>query len=198
MLSETQIVRLLEAEDYRHLVERILCNGRCRSVVARRTLTRPQTARLAALGLGLQRLCELAYRARKCADGLADRLLAAQRLDGLFADEGASIESKLAVSGAALRGLIMWIDLNRMSGRSVDRAASDAIARGFAALAERFGGGIDVHTDAVGWAIVLWQLGDVPTFRRALPVEDLLALLDESQADLMEDELSRFAQAMAA
>ena len=198
MISQNQIVRLLDGKEYRHLVERILSNGRCRSSAARSALTSQTAAEPAALGLGLQRLLELTYRPSPAADRICDRLIHMQQPDGLFTDSETRHESLLAASAVALRALVMWIDLQRHAGRGVAVGASDAVSRGITALAERFSGGIDAHTDAVGWAIVLWQLGDVPAFRRAIPIDQLLEQLDESGTDLLEDELSRFAHAMAA
>jgi len=198
MISQNQIARLLECQEHRHLVDRVLSNGRCRSNAARRALSREGALASAALGLGLQRLVELTYRPSAIADRVCAQLIAMQRPDGLFTNSNIQHESLLSASAVAVRALTMWIDLQRHAGRGVTAGASDAVSRGIAALAGRFLGGIDAHADAVGWAVVLWQLGDVPAFRRAVPTDRLLERLDESAADLLEDELSRYAHAMAA
>src|SRR4029453_197859 len=118
MISQNQIVRLLDGKEYRHLVERILSNGRCRSSAARSALTRQTTAEPAALGLGLQRLLELTYRPSPTADRICARLMHMQQPDGLFADSETRHESLLAASAVALGAVVLWIEFQRHAGRA--------------------------------------------------------------------------------
>ena len=74
----------------------------------------------------------------------------------------------------------------------------DEILLGLAALADMYTNRFSPKADGAGWAIVLWQLGDVEAFRKHLHVDELLANLSESALDSIEDELSRYAHAMAA
>lgn len=77
-------------------------------------------------------------------------------------------------------------------------SAAEPIRRGLEALSGLARQGGSAKGDGVAWAIVLWQLGDLAEFRRALNVDQLLHGLGESDADLVEDELCRYARAMAA
>lgn len=199
MISQNQILRLVEAHEYRQLVDRILTNGRCRSQLARGMLNRPEAVPASALGLALQRLAELTYRPSELAEILARRLATLQRPDGLFGHGiSPSNETLLAATATAVRGLMTTASHGPNASLEFCGPISIAIDRGLAALAQRYGDGQHVGVDAVGWAIVLWQLGDVPEFRRLVPVDDLLAMLDESETDVVEDELCRYAHAMAA
>lgn len=200
MISQNQIFRLIEAEEFRQLIQRVLSNGRCRSPLVLRVLSQPDVAASAAIGLALQRLGELTYRPSQLAASLSRRLLGMQQSNGLFGSaEDPSTESLLVATATALRGLITWTAQVQASGSEVDHPTSLAIDRGLNALAEVYSdASTDVNHDAVAWAIVLWQLGDMAEFRHIVPIKDLLEMLDDSAADLVEDELCRYAHAMAA
>ncbi len=208
MISQHQIARLIEAHEYRQLIERILSNGRCRSAMAKRMLTKSDAAPAASLGLSLQRLSEITYSPTELAGSLTRRLLSLQRDDGFFAEGNQTEASTLAATAVALRGLItfnaqqQWThSVNRLSlnpTTDVLTAITAAINLGLAALANEYEKSHAPDTLAAGWAIALWQLGDVADFRRLISINDLLTALDESATDLVEDELSRYAHAMAA
>ena len=199
MISQNQIVRLAEAQEHLQLLNRVLSNGRCRSGAVRRVLCRPGIVAPASLGLALQRLSEITYRPTTEADRLSRQLIACQRSDGFFGShEHATTEEVLAATAAAVRGLMTTAAQRRAAGMEVNRSISESIERGLRALAHQYSQGVEPQTEAVGWALVLWHLGDVAEFRRDICVSDLLAMLDESAADLLEDELARYAHAMAA
>ncbi len=200
MISQNQILRLVEAQEHRQLVVRVLANGRCRSEMARRVLTSPHAAPVASLGLALQRLGEIEYQHSGATDRLVCRLLDMQRDDGLLGQSDQPVDDALiGASAAALRGLMMWAAADRGNHNGLARSANRAVAHGLDALRHLY----VLHSAknaafGAGWAIALWQLGDVEAFRKAIPVKDLLATLDESSAELVEDELCRYAHAMAA
>lgn len=179
MLSPNQIDRLIAAEHYSHLIRRILDNGRCCGPATERLLTHPEARPICGLGLALQRLAELAYCRSACADRVAARLLALQSHDGLF---GLSLRRNLVVSIAstavAIRGLECWRDLQPLSNTALDRAVSRAIERGASAIAHCGSQALrnDGH-QALGWVVVLWQLGDSPALRAAAQMQQLRELV---------------------
>src|SRR5690606_19629896 len=175
MLSQRQIMRLVDAEEYKVLVERILANGRCPSGMTRQLLTRPEVAAPAGIGLTLQRLTELTYGPSPVANHLARRLLAMQRRDGLFGyGSEPTNELLLAATAAALRGMLAWVEQHRAMHQAVPVWVENTINLGLDALAAKFNEKPNMIADAVGWAIVLWQLGDQEAFRSRVPVAELL------------------------
>ena len=225
MLAANQIARLLESKDFAQLVDRILTNGRCRSLLARQMLRQAGVVKVAAIGLGLQRIIELTYRPTPMADSLATMLLELQLESGLFnvvldgdgcGDERRSavapfrpgavapVREQLGVLGAsavAIHGLIRWRRQSECARAANLAVASTAVERGLDAIAEVF----DRHKEtgqwadfAVDWAIVLWQLGDIEAFRARVPIDELLDMLDAGDANLLHDELCKHAQAVAA
>lgn len=201
MISQHQIVRLLETKEFRQLIERILANGRCRSVLARRVLARPEAAEVAALGLAIQRLCEITYRPAPQTAALVSRLLQHQRPDGTFATAPTGDENAiLASTSVAIRALIAHRSQAAAFGTPAAAPVDHAIARGVNMLATAAMQRLDhEHIDSpAAWAIILWQLGDVDQFRNRVSTESLLELLDQAGAEIIEDELTRYAHAMAA
>lgn len=199
MISHVQIDRMIELKEYRRLVERILDNGRSRSNMAKRVLSRPEAAGPAALGLSLQRLAELTYAPTATADRIARRLVVMQRRDGLFGyGSDTPYETLLAATAAAVRGLIDYAGHLRASGQPLNPSVNQALERGMDALANSFASLTNTTNGALGWAIVLWQLGDVQAFRQRVPVHQLLAMLNHAAVELIDDDLSRLATAMAA
>jgi hypothetical protein len=197
MISQSQIDRLLGSEDYGRLIERILSNGRCRSIVARDTLRQPGALLPAALGLALQRITELTYRPAPLADRLALSLVAIQREDGMFGSDSASAPAELAATAIALRGLIGWIACRPTRADEHVQESRSAVARGLQALSRR-SRAPDLQVDALGWAIALWQMGDLVEFRSAVAIEKLLQAVGDCGAELIEPDLRRYARAMAA
>ena len=201
MISQHLIVRLIEAREYRQLIDRILANGRCRSPLAKRTLMRPEAAEVAAIGLAIQRICEITYRPAPQAAALVERLLQLQREDGKFnAATGADHEVILAATAVAIRALISYQDQGSALGLSGDSRVHHANARGVAALERAAASCLNKRMlDAPAcWAIILWQLGDVAEFRQNICVEAILDLLNACGAEIIEEELARYAHAMAA
>src|SRR4051812_35090518 len=120
MISQNQIVRLIQAEEFRQLIDRILANGRCNSAIAKRVLRQVEVAAPAALGLAIQRLSELTYGASRFAEVLASRLALMQGTDGMFGGGAqAPPESRLAATAAALRGLITFASQPLSAGANV-------------------------------------------------------------------------------
>lgn len=200
MISMNQIVRLAQAGEHRQLIVRILANGRCRSELARRVLCRADAAPVASLGLALQRLTEILYQRSSAADQVARRIVDLQRCDGLFGDQSQPLDDALlGASAVALRGLITWMAQNQGARDELAAAVAAAIGRGLDALQGLHAQGEKrIAAPGAGWAIVLWQLGDVDSFRAAISVRAVLEMLDEAGADFVEDELCRYAHAMAA
>jgi hypothetical protein len=201
MISQHQIVRLIEAREYRQLTDRILANGRCRSPLARRTLMQPDAAQVAAIGLAIQRVCEMSYRPDASAAGLVHRLLDLQREDGMFKmATGADEPATIAATAVAIRALVTHESLCDGLGLSTGVRINSAICRGLDTLAAAAQHCLAHNRIAspAAWAIVLWQLGDIAEFRNRVSMDALLDLLDATGAELIEDELSRYAHAMAA
>jgi len=228
MLRVSQIMQLLRAEQFSLLVDRVLANGRCRSKLVRQALRQGETVEVAAMGLALQRMLELTYGPTAEGDELVHRLLRLHSTadDSCRGDEGespksdhgdgnvrlsddlfgvadrSSITSRLAASAVAIRGLNAWLQRPRMNRQPSAQLVQSTLHRCLRALATGWLAGpsssVDEHEWMVAWAIVLWQLGDLAEFRNALPVDDLLAMVDHAAPDLLEDDLSHYAHAVAA
>jgi hypothetical protein len=109
MLTLSQIERLLDAGHYGVLLDRVLANGRCHERELRQALRCPGVLAAAALGMALQRVCELSYGPSPLAARLADRLLDLQQVDGGFGpdrDTPAAARDAILASAIALRGLL--------------------------------------------------------------------------------------------
>jgi len=212
MLRVSNIMQLLRAEQFSLVVDRILSNGRCRSRAVRQMLREASFAETAATGLALQRVLELTYGPTAEADDLVHRLLRSQAADGLFGHATGDIDgSRLAGAAVALRGLTAWLQQPRLNRQPPSCMAKEAIERAITALKESWrinrsagshatpDGEIDTPTTTVtAWAIALWQLGDIAEFRQSLPVDELLAMVDHAAPELLEEELSHYAHAVAA
>src|SRR5688572_17121639 len=172
MISQNQIIRHIEAQEFSLLVDRILGNGRCRSQSAQRVLRDPAIAAAAGIGLALQRLAELTYRPTPMADGLVQLLMALQRFDGSFAGP-TSRTLNLAATSTALRGLLTWREQRAAAAIGADFDVDAAIERGLNFLQAAFGEHAHMEDAALGWAIVLWQLGDIEAFRSRVPTDEL-------------------------
>jgi hypothetical protein len=195
MISRLQIQRMVRTGDWSRLVGRILANGRCRSVPARRRLCEHGSARVAGLGLALQRLCEISYGPSDMAAGLAARLIGLQRGDGLFAAEG---EPAPAAAAAAVAGLLAWRDQQSQTAGGPDHDLDRAIAHGIAGIADALSGRGGRRPDRVDVEVVLWQLGRHQAFRRAVPVANLAPAVGTGGRRGGGDDLTRFATAAAA
>jgi len=194
MISQRQIQRMIECGAYRKLVTRVLANGRCQSETARVRLARADAAAPAGLGLALQRLCELAYGPCPTARDAAERLLRLQRRDGLF---GVGADGSIAATAVVLRGLHDWA-ITQPSPVATGRAVRQAIDIAMNALIKRLTAQRDPLPDQTDVAVLLWQLGTVPAFRKAAP-PSLLAMRGGADGDhLRDDDLRRFARAAAA
>jgi hypothetical protein len=224
MLDANQIRRLLDSKEFSQLIDRILMNGRCRSSLTRQMLRKKDVAVVSAIGLGLQRIIELTYRPTPMADALAKQVMDFQDQRGLFRTgmtaNGSGGERRcaaapfatstcgqdftvgvLGASAVALRGLIGWRRQHETNRAFNNLEGSDVIQRGLDGIAGLF----EIQKEsgdwlqyAIDWAIVLWQLGDIEAFRAAVPIDELLDLLDSARAELSDDELCRYAHAVAA
>lgn len=158
MLSLFQIQRLADNENFDQLIRRVLSNGRCLDRTAAERLCGVEACRGAALGLALQRTCELTYGLDPVADALAQRLLSHQRGDGMF---GLPRSPSIAATAIAVRALALW--LAQASEQSPDagavlfsrvEAAVTAATRALARHQDADGSfGDDVDDE-----IALWQL----------------------------------------
>ena len=199
MISRIQIQRMIQIGAWSRLVDRILANGRCRSLPARRRLSEEGTAAVAGLGLALQRLCEITYGPSTLAARLAQRLRRLQREDGLFT---AGCSPSPAATAVAVAGLLAWREQRIAAGAGPDRGLDGAIARGIAAIAEALKRPGQQPPDRVDIEVVLWQLGRHDAFRQAVPLADLAPACVSggrgSGGRRGDDDLTRFAAAAAA
>ena len=195
MISPNQIERMVAANAYGRLVGRILANGRCRSVEARTHLAQPPSAPAAALGLAVQRLCELTYGPSEMTARLVKRLLLLQQPDGRF---GETASPTAAATAVALRGLLAWRDQLEQAHHVLSPALAAAIERGLVALSATLGDDSKSQTDRLDVEIILWQLGRCEAFRQALPAAAISTALGGSPAGGQRDDLARFATAAAA
>ena len=101
MLRLSNIMQLLRAEQFSHLVDRILANGRCRSRAVRRMLREAVVAEAAATGLALQRVLELTYGPTAEADELVHRLLRSQASDACGEADGTPMARARGVAASA-------------------------------------------------------------------------------------------------
>jgi len=195
MISTAQIQRMVQTGAFSRLVGRILANGRCESGPARRRLAEPLSAAPAGIGLALQRLCELTYGPSETAASLAERLLRLQRPDGLF---GAGADASVAAAAVALRGLLDWRQQREDAGAAPDDRLEGAIRRGIDALAAVLARRRTSRLDRVELEVVLWQLGRIRAFRRAVGVVKIAPSPAGPDARGRRDDLTRFATAAAA
>ncbi len=158
MLTVAQIERLVESREFGRLAARIVENGRCdaaEEAEVRRRIDAGCGLEPAALGLALQRMCELTYAPCPPARTPAARLIGSQRADGLWGDGRYSV----AASAMALRGLLDYERLHdecRMTSPNGLEAAIDRGARALTSL-QRVDGSIG--RDGLDNLIVMWQLG---------------------------------------
>ncbi len=198
MLSPSQIGRFITNEDYRRLVDRLLSNGRCHSRRAQAVLHVQESLEVAAIGLGLQRICELAYWPVPEGADLAHRLLRLQPRDGLFGPPHSMPNAApiIAASAVALRGLIEWN--GAFEHREDERPLLErSIDRGLRALASVWSGAA-TSRELVPWAIVLWQLGDSEQALATLPAKWIRSAVAAADPGLLHDDLTRLALTMAA
>jgi hypothetical protein len=201
MMTQERIVQDLERRDYQRLARNLLRNGRCHSRSAEAMLCLPGLVPSVGLGLALQRLSEIAYRPHPLATTFAHRLARMQQQDGLFGTGSAAV----AATAVALRGLVDWLN-EQVDGesREGDAVIRETIARAWKGLARRWTGswrrtGTKTMTaDDACWAVVLWQLGNVPHASAHLPITEIRRALARSSSVLRTDDLSRLALTMAA
>ncbi len=198
MISPNQIARMIEIGSYGRLIGRILSNGRCESRHARQRLEEPTVRAVAAIGLALQRFCELTYGPSAAGAGMARRLIGMQRADGLF---GGGPSAPLAASAVALKGLLAWRRQIQADGQK-DESLDGVIQAGVVALAAALEERRFAEQDAADVEVVIWQLGREVVFRRAAgdgALAELLDRLTDHRHDAVAvDDLARFAHAAAA
>jgi hypothetical protein len=109
MLNLQQIERLIEANQYPHLIQRILANGREVDERVHRALLCPAIVAPAALGLALQRACELSYGPTDVVERIVARLLDLQHANGRFGSDRFTPRATgdaIIATAIALRGLL--------------------------------------------------------------------------------------------
>ncbi|MCP3904342.1 MAG: hypothetical protein GY715_11990 [Planctomycetes bacterium] len=160
MMSIRQIEQMIERKSYRRLVDRLLDNGRCVRHHVRRRLLQPEHLVGTALGLALQRVCEMSYGpceiGARIAEEVRGRLAAAT--DALASP--ATISEALPAATVALRGLADWVgrDDHRVSTAS-DDGRDPTIRRALDAVTAVVGGADLARSDPVAVEIAEWQLG---------------------------------------
>ncbi len=165
MISLTHIERLLTAESYGRLVEKVLSNGRRVNRAVAEHLEVSDAVAAAACGLALQRCCELTYAPTPLAERLAMQLLEMQRNDGHFS-------RSVAASAVALRGLLDYLQHHRDIGETVEAQVSAAIDEGLTAFRRTQSVIGAWRNNAVESTIVLWQLGDNDAFKSVCAVRE--------------------------
>lgn len=199
MLSPVQIVRSVEGRDHRRLVDRLLANGRCHSRLAGDALRQPEALMPAAIGLGLQRICELAYAPVPEGSDLAHRLIRLQRRDGLFGPPHSISGPQHLIAGTAvaLRGMIDW--RHQFQHRDDESALLDqCIDRALDAIAWLFHADADAEVDEAALAVALWQLGDCERAGARLPMAKIRLRITQAAPEFLRDDLPRLALTMAA
>ena len=158
MINLSQIERLLDAESYGRLVDRVLSNGRRVSRAVAKRLEVSDAVTAAACGLALQRCCELTYAPTPLADRLALKLLEMQLTDGHFS-------RSVSAAAAALRGLLDYVQHHRDVGEPVDAQTSAGIVEAMAVFRQTQSVVGVFRDNAVESTIVRWQLGEHEAFR---------------------------------
>lgn len=199
MLNPNQIVRFIDSRNHRMLVDRVLVNGRCHSRLARSLLEQPEIIGVSALGLGLQRVCELAYWAVPEGAELAHRLIRTQRRDGLFvagtSPTTLNASHLMASTAVAARGLIDW--RSQFQHRDEEAALLDAcISRALNALAAACRS--TATADSAALAVVLWQLGDCEQACLRIPLGSIRDSISHASPAFLRDDLPRLALTRAA
>lgn len=192
MVNQNQIRRLVELRSYGRLIERLLPAGRCRSDQAVCDLCRPEASAAAAIGLALQRCCELSYTVTPATKRLADSLAVIRRGDGLFGD---GEQPSVGASAVAIRAMLEWSQLCERSGHGSARLGRE-IDRSIRALAQLQDDEGLIADNPVGSAIALSMLGDQSEFQQSVNVPHLESAIDRSGTVCAQ--LGRYAHAMAA
>ncbi|MHC5114108.1 MAG: hypothetical protein ACYTGP_06740 [Planctomycetota bacterium] len=147
MMSLRQIEQLIERKSYRRLLDRLLDNGRCVRQHVRRRLHEPPYLVGTALGLALQRVCELSYGPSEIGARLAEevRLRLGMAVEALTSANASP--DALASAAVALRGLRDWLgDWGDTEVRALK------VVRGFMDRADV------ARRDPVAVEIARWQL----------------------------------------
>lgn len=188
MINIPRLSHLADTQRFDRMLDEVARNGRPLPLAVRLRLSHAQCLPGAALGLALQRVCELTYRPTEASIRLLEGLLEARRDDGSFGPAAAT-----AVALAALCAVVHQLDAlpGRASPRFIDeeleRRARAAVPGAIAWLAALQDDGDEVDLfdeshglvgDEVDSAIVLWQLGFEPRFTGAIRFADLLDAVD--------------------
>lgn len=161
MISVTAILRLLRAEKYRLVVERVLSNGRLNDPVARKRLCEGKGMRLAALSLGLQRALELEHRLNPELEALAGELMSLQDRDGC--DAGGFCGGDGVATALAIRAIAEALARCGEAEHRLEAALEETLRSGSRWLMERWGDEAQLEeADPVDLSIMLWQLAALP------------------------------------
>lgn len=172
MISQAQILRLVNTAHHARLLQRVLQNGRPCSARIRRRLSDPGLLPVASLALAIQRYIELSYDSRsEEGDRLVARLLAMQGPTGLFGSADCSDDDRTVLTTMAVRTLLDYFAADSgdtvisdpaaaAESSAVRFSAAVALERAARALVERhaIAGMLGGMTDSA--EIIDWQLGD--------------------------------------
>lgn len=205
MIALTQIETMLAHRAFGQLVRRILENGRGASEPIRDRLLRPECVLPAALGLALQRGCELTYGPVPATLRLARRIVRLERPNGLFraADrvvagaDKANRPAGMAAIAVVVRGLIEFTHQLEAAGTDQGRRIGSAAARAIRALAAGQRSSGLIGRDAIDSAIVAWQLGGEAEFRRAVRFDALCRAMGSAAEGLLLCPFARHPRAAA-
>jgi hypothetical protein len=190
MLNLPRLSRLVESGEFERILEEVSRNGRPLPIGVRLRLSEPAGLPPSAMGLALQRVCELTYRPTPLAVALARGILDRQDAGGLFGTLSAtavalaalfSFSDQLALltSAAAAERFGVDEDLARKVRRAVEAAVHRLHRAQEESPAGRLGEPPTLIGDELDSAIVLWQLGLEPRFTAAVRFGELLSAMDE-------------------
>lgn len=125
MLNPSRLARLVEQGQFDRLLDCVLRNGRHASEPVRRRLSDPRALRAAALGLALQRACELAYAPVDEVMNLLDAVRAEQRPEGFFGADADAASTSACTAG--IEAFLQLVGEDHPAARQARAAASAAV-----------------------------------------------------------------------
>lgn len=166
MLSLNRIERLADGGRFGDLLNEVSENGRWLPLPVRLRLADEGSLQTAALGLALQRACELVYRPSPFIASLADRL--SERLT----DQSAPRAAPGAVA-AAMGGLLAFRKYMRATGHAVEPLILTRVEQGlrqgaYALFEAQSAQATGLIGDTIDAAILLWHLAEPLGLRRAI------------------------------
>lgn len=188
MISLPKLVRFTHSQQFDRMFDEVTHNGRGLPLAARLRLSEVEAQPATALGLALQRVCDLTYRPTPASIVLLEGLLERQRSDGSFGG--------VSATAVALGALWSVVDQLRAlpgspSPHFIDQSLEDglngAVGQALAylksvqdgqAASRLFDEPDGLIGDEIDSAIVLWQLGLDTRFTSYIRYAELLESVD--------------------